>query len=126
MTKLRTVLEEGCEALRREPLLPNTTKLLQEIKPEVAQIVPERLTRQAMDADKPETQNYVLLHDYLLKGNLDNAMEEVGSELLQIVRQLKGRLSDRLSSVVEDPLFKAMATFLDTRITCFMSLETYL
>ena len=41
-------------------------------------------------------------------------MEEAGSELLQIVRQLKERLTDRLSSVVEDPLFKAMATFLDT------------
>ena len=41
-------------------------------------------------------------------------MEEVGSELLQIVRQLKKRLSDRLLSVVEDPLFKLMATFLDT------------
>ena len=41
MTKLSTVLEEeGCEALKKEPLFPNTAKLLLEMKPEVAQIVP--------------------------------------------------------------------------------------
>ena len=86
MTKLGTgtVLEkEGGEALKREQLFPNTAKVLQDLKVEVAQIVPERQTRRTTDANKLGTQNYILLHDYLLKGNLDNAMEKVGRELLR-------------------------------------------
>ena len=115
MTKLSTLLEqEGSEALKRDQLFPNTAKLIKDLNVEVSQIVPERQTRQSADANEPGTHNYVLLHDYLLKGNLDNAIDKVGSELLQIVCQLKVRLSARLSSVVEDPLFKAMAMFLDT------------
>jgi hypothetical protein len=115
MTKLSTVLEqEGSEALKRDQLFPNTAKLLQDLNVEVSQIVAERQTRQSTDANEPGTHNYVSFHDYLLKGNLDNAMDKVGSELLQMVRQLKVRLSARLLSVVEDPLFKTMAMFLDT------------
>ena len=101
ITKLGTVLEkEGGEALKREQLFPNTAKVLQDLKVEVAQIVPERQTRQTTNANELGTQNYILLHDYLLKANLDNAMEKVGRKLLQIVCQLKERLSNHLSSVV--------------------------
>lgn len=60
-----------------------------------------------------------LLDDYLLKGNLDNAMDKVGRELLQIVRQLKKRPSDRLSIVVEDPLFNNISRHPFLSVSCY-------
>ena len=120
MRKLEKLLErEGMDMLKRPELFPKTSKLLTEITNEEAELIPYRTTRQN---DNP-TNRHSLFHGYLLSGKFEAALESVEKGLSDILPKLQEFLITRLESIVENPVIKAMAVFLDARSFNLKSVE---
>lgn len=114
----KLVREEKGEAFKRKEIFPTCASILEEIKFEREQIIPQRTTR-ADNTPAAASREEYLYHDYLLKGSPECALEECSREFVVILTDLETSLTTRLGSITEEPIFKAMAEFLDTKCYSF-------
>ena len=74
------------------------------------EIIPEHRTR----ANNNENgDKYVPYHEYVINGDIDNSLNRDTRDICFYTRRPK--LTTRFSSMLDDPVFIAMATFLDTK-----------
>ena len=113
LKKLKSLVDsEMGEAFMRKELFPKAASLLEKLTAETTDVIPNRQTRHT-----EETSNkYVLYHDYLLVGGIEEALQNVAEDFAVILLKLVERLQHRLESIVEDPVIKAMAIFLHTKM----------
>lgn len=120
------LLQEGTDAFNRPELFPNAKSLIDQMSEEQEEIVPERQTRNTSSANPGNHQTLFFKGSYLLVGKLQSSLKKVHREIHTIVTGLYETLKTRLDPFVEDPLFKAMAVFLDTESYGIMGVEDIL
>ena len=112
---MKTLLEqEGEDAFRRPELFRVCLLLLNnDLSEEFEDIIPNRATR--LRAREDPTNDHALYHGYLLRSKIDDSLALVKDNIIMILDNLIQRLDHRLESVIEDPVIKSIAIFLDTK-----------
>ena len=64
---------DGWDAFQRDDIFPTKSEILEKLSDEEEEIIPERCTQAAV-SENPNN-DYCQFHDYLLKGNLQDAIE---------------------------------------------------
>ena len=64
--------------------------------------------------DATAADRYVLYNGYLLKGNIQDDLSSITQYFVNILEKLHEAFETRFSPMLDDPVFIAMATFLDT------------
>lgn len=103
--------KRGSDAFLIDDIFPQTNVFLRNLVIDNTEIIPERESRGQQSTGNI---NY-LYHDYLLKGNLEDAKTKTINELCNILRRLQEVFKSRFSVFLEDPVFIAMADFLNTK-----------
>ena len=78
----------------------------------VVEIIPEHRTRAN---NKKNGDKYVVDHEYVINGDIDNSFNHIRETFVSILEDLFSKLTTRFSSMLDDPVFIALATFLDTK-----------
>ena len=73
-------------------------------------VAPMRQTRQDETPD-----GYCTLNGHLTSGTIQHALVECGTEFAMIIAELERVLTQRLESIVENPLYESISVFLDSR-----------
>ena len=102
---------DGGDAFQRDDIFPTATEILEKLTDEEEQIIPERRTRAPVSENT--NNDYCQFHGYLLKGNLQDAIESCHQEFVTIISSLKESLALRLESILENDVFKAISVILD-------------
>ena len=106
-----TIFEnDGSSALERSLIFPRTTDIINLMRNEEQEIIAELETRGSV-----VHQEHVSCHGYLLTGSLHDAKEQTSQKAFKILDKLKDSITARFSSIIDDPTFHAMASFLDTQ-----------
>ena len=72
-------------------------------------MLPRTRTNDATAADR-----YVLYNGYLLKGNIQDDLSSIAQYFVDILEKLHEAFETRFSPMLDDPVFIAVATFLNT------------
>ena len=108
--------------IKRDDIFYNASEILEQIDDEEEDIIPERQTR-ADTNDNPDN-NVTLFHGYLLTGSVEDALEKCNQDYLNILENLREALTVRLSSIIDDPIYRAIAIVLDTQSYLFNDIDT--
>lgn len=111
----------GTAAFYRDDIFPETSEILERMAVEDDDIIPERQTRRTAAAD---TDNFVLLDGYLLSGSINDSLMACLEEFLCILPKLEEALKVRLGSIVDDPIYKAIAVVLDSKSYAFADTDS--
>ena len=117
---------EGPDALRRSKVFPSAVSLINQMSEECENIIPGRQTRNDTLENPGKNKSLFYEDTYLLTGELQSSIQKVHKEIHIIVKNLYKALKVRLDPIVEDPLFQAMAIFLDTESYGLMELDDIL
>ena len=103
---------KGHEAFQNVELFPKTNAFLATLSVENEEIIPMLPRTRANDATAAD--RYVLYNGYLLKGNIQDDLSSIAQYFVDILEKLHEAFETRFSPMLDDPVFIAMATFLDT------------
>ena len=113
VSRMRTILEnKSQEAFRCETIFPKTNAFLSQLVVEHNEIIPEHRTR---TNNNENGDIYVLYCEYVLNGDIDNSLNHVREIFVSILEDISAKLTTLFSSMLDDPVFIALATFLDTK-----------
>ena len=109
--------ELGYNIFFRDDLFPTAAEMIEQLggngensDDEEDNVTPMRQTRQ------DETPNgYCTLNGHLTSGTIQHALVEYGTEFAMILAVLERVLTQRLESIVENPLYESISVFLDSR-----------
>ena len=111
--KLLILLDhDGGDAFQRDDIYPTESEILEKLTYEEEEIIPERRTQAAV-SDNPNN-DYCQFRGYLLKGNLQDAIESCHQEFVTITSSLKESLALWLESILEIDIFKVVSVILDS------------
>ena len=103
---------KGHEAFQNVELFPKTNAFLAKLSVENEEIIPMLPRTRTNDATAAD--RYVLYNGYLLKGNIQDDLSSIAQYFVDILEKLHEAFETRFSPMLDDPVFIAMATFLDT------------
>ena len=107
------VEEKQREASHDIELFHHTRLVLNQLKEEVQEIVPQHQTH-SDTAENPD-HNYSLFHYYLLSGRADQSLDAVINEALEVIDKLI-TCENCFSCFIKGDFFTATAAFLDTKL----------
>ena len=110
ISRMSDLIENWKEKGKIKELFPRALKVLYSLEKESANLIPDRQLR-----GNDETGNEMLFYGYSMKGNLQNALDKVLSEMKAILKKMKQSFSDRYDCILKDEFILASATFLDTQ-----------
>ena len=110
---MKKLVETHKDPFVNPEFFPTFNKFIEQLKEEPEELLPFRQTRN--DAEANPGGFKFNFHGYLLTGNPDKAKEK-GKELYtEILTALEEALIQQLDCIIENPLYKAITAFLDTR-----------
>ena len=117
--KLLILLDhDGGDAFQRNDIFPTASEILEKLTDEEEEVIPECRTRAAV-SENPNN-DYCQFHGYLLKGNLQDAIESCHQEFVTIISSVKESLALRLESILENDVFRAISVILDSKSYQFL------
>ena len=117
--KLLILLDcDGGDTFQRDDIFPTVSEILEKLIDEEEEIIPKRRTWAAV-SENPNN-DYCQFHGYLLRGNLQDAIESCHQEFVTIISSLKESLALRLESILENDVFKAISVILDSESYQFL------
>ena len=112
---------DGKDVFHRDDIFKTASEILEQLSDEEDDITPELQTRAAA-AENPNN-DFCQFHGYLLKGDLDSAMEINLLEFKTIVESLIEALNTRLEPLLENGVFKAIIIILDSESYKFLDVD---
>ena len=109
--RMKIALQQGHEAFQNVELFPKTNAFLAKLGIENEEIIPMQ-PRTRMN-DTTAADQYVLYNGYLLKGNIQDDLSSIAQYFVGILEKLHEAFETRFLPMFDDPVFIAMATFLD-------------
>ena len=122
--KMRKFVETHENPFENAEFFPTLNKFIEQLEEEDEELLPYRQTRNDAGAN-PGGLKFTF-HGYLLTGDLNRAKEACKNLFSEILAALEEALTDRLDSIIEDPLYKSIAAFLDTRCYQFADVQEIL
>ena len=111
--KLLILLDhDGGDVFQRDDIYPTESEILKKLTYEEEEIIPERRTQAAV-SDNPNN-DYCQFCGYLLKCNLQDAIESCHQEFVTVTSSLKESLALWLESILENDIFKVVSVILDS------------
>ena len=121
VTKISTLIESKEEnAFLERSVFRETKKLLKKIDQDGNVIIIERQTRVNHHFD---TGKNVSINGYRMRGSVEGALKKSKREFIPILDVLKESLITRFSSILENAVFKFIASFLDTKSYQFTEID---
>lgn len=112
--RMRKLLhEKGEAAFEHTGLFPQMNKVKQSLTEEVGaqDIIPSEYQLRSNNVDQGNVFTY---EGYLVKGSPQHAINRAKDEMKKILDALETALVKRFAEILENPVFKAVSTFLDT------------
>ena len=106
ISRMSDLIENWKEKGKIKELFPRILKVLYSLEKESANLIPDRQLR-----GNDETGNEMLFYGYSMKGNLQDALDKVLSEMKAILKKMKQSFSDRYECILKDEFILASATF---------------
>ena len=112
---------DGSDAFHRDYIFKTASEILEQVSENKEDIVPDCQTRAAA-AENPNN-NFFNFHGYLLKGDLETAMDVNHKEFKHITPSLIEALNTRLQPLLENDVFKASSIILDSKSYKFLDVD---
>ena len=124
--KVRKLLDElSYNIFFRDDLFPTAAEMIEKLggndddrDDEKDIVTPVQQTRQDETPD-----GYCMLNGYLISGTIQKALVECRNEFAMILAELERGLTQRLESIVENPLYESISVFLDSRNYQYQSID---
>ena len=110
--KMKKLVETHEDPFINLEFFPTFNKFIEQLKEEPEELLPFRQTRN--DAQDNPGGFKFSFHGYLLTGNPEKAKEKCKELYIEILTALEEALTQQLDCIIENPLYKAIAAFLDT------------
>lgn len=112
---------DGKDAFHRDDIFKTASEILEQLSDNEDDIIPERRTR-AGAAENPNNR-FCEFHGYLLKGDLERAMEINCEEFKSILESLIEALKTRLQPLLDNDVFRAISIILDSESYKFLDVD---
>ena len=119
--KIKKLLETPEDPFGNAELFPTLNKFLEQLKEEPEELLPYCQKRNAAQAN-PGGLKFTF-HGYLLTSAPDKAKQACKNLYTEILTPLEEAMMEQLDCITEDPLFKSIAAFLDTRCYQFTDFD---